>query len=142
MQVDFYILPQSDVPARETFCCRLAEKAWSRGLGVFLLTADAAGAEALDERLWTFRQGSFVPHAVQENAQGEPVLIGQRPPREPMDVLVNLGRDLPESWQQWSRVAEIVIQAPEVLAATRERFRLYREGGVEPTVHNQGDSGR
>jgi DNA polymerase-3 subunit chi len=137
MQVDFYVLAEGDTAARDNFGCRLTEKAWSQGLRVFLLTADAAAAQALDERLWTFRQGSFIPHALHDRADGEPVLIGERPPPQPMDLLINLGRELPTDWQQWSRLAEIVIQSPEVLAATRERFRTYRKAGVEPTVHNQ-----
>jgi len=35
----------------------------------------------------------------------------------------------------FERVAEVVDQQPDVLQASRVRFRGYRERGVEPTTH-------
>ncbi len=135
MQVDYYVLSEQSTAARETFCCRLVEKAYDRGYRVFVLTADAESADALDARLWPFRHGASVRHATLAEAHAEPLLLGDRPPAEPLDLLVNLGTELPPRWQEWNRVAEIVVQMPDVLSATRDRFRQYREAGMEPTVH-------
>lgn len=135
MQVDYYIREDAQPTARMQFCCRLLEKAVGEGYDAFVLTSDAASAAALDERLWTFSQGSFVPHALVDQADGEPVLIGTSLPERPGGLLVILGDALPEGWQHWSRVAEIVVQSPEVLTQTRERYRRYRDAGVAPQLH-------
>lgn len=135
VRVDFYIRREADADTRLRVCCRLLEKAVEQGYDAFVLTADMATATALDERLWTFSQGSFVPHALAGDADGEPVLIGASLPDRPGGLLVNLGDTMPAQWRQWARVAEIVVQSPEVLARTRERFRQYRDAGVEPALH-------
>ena len=64
-KVDFYLLGEG-ADSRERIACRLAEKAWRLGNRVYVLAPDQAAAQALDELLWTFSQGSFVPHAVCE----------------------------------------------------------------------------
>ncbi|PWG62810.1 DNA polymerase III subunit chi [Spiribacter halobius] len=135
MQVDFYVLPEAGDAARELFCCRLAEKAWRRGVSVFVRTADEAGAERLDQRLWTFRPGSFVPHARAAEADGEPVLIGAEPPGSG-ELLINLGTDVPGGWQRWSRVAEVLSSDADTRRRGRERFRTYRDAGTAPNTHN------
>lgn len=134
-RVDFYILDTTEAGTRETFCCRLAEKAWQQGYRVFIRTSDPAATSGLDERLWTFRQGSFVPHAVLAEAEGEPVQIGETLPADPADLLINLGADVPGGWERYARVAEVVNQAPDVVAPGRARFRHYRDAGVEPQPH-------
>lgn len=135
MRVDFYILASGDTAERETFCCRLAEKAYRQGNRVFVLTADRGEAERLDERLWSFRAGSFVPHAVAGAAADEPVVLGESAPAGGADVLVNLAPGLPAGWQSFARIAEIVNQDPAVRDPARERFRRYRDAGVEPESH-------
>ncbi|HKJ94413.1 MAG TPA: DNA polymerase III subunit chi [Gammaproteobacteria bacterium] len=135
-RVDFYILETADAGTRETFCCRLAEKAWQQGYRVFVRTADTAAASGLDDRLWSFRQGSFVPHAVVSAAEGEPVQIGDTLPDGPAaDLLINLGEDVPDGWDRYPRIAEVVNQEPDVVGPGRARFRHYRDAGIEPQPH-------
>lgn len=135
-RVDFYILDAGDAGAREAVACRLAEKAWQQGHRVLVRTADAAAAARLDELLWTFRQNSFVPHAVVDEADGEPVLIGAHPPAGAgSDVLINLADEVPADWEGYARVAEIVSPEPGVRDRARARYRRYREAGVEPDTH-------
>lgn len=135
MRVDFYILAAADAAARETFCCRLAEKAYQQGYRVYVLTADRGEAERLDGHLWTFRAGSFVPHAMSGEAVDEPVVLGETAPANDVDVLINLAPTLPPSWQSFARIAEIVSQDPAVREPAREHFRRYRDAGVEPVSH-------
>ena len=47
-------------------------------------------------------------------------------------LLINLQPDLSPHIERFARVIEIVSQAPELLAASRENFRLYRQRGYEP----------
>jgi len=142
MRVDFYILPGDSARERALFACRLADKAYQQGHRLFLRVGSAAEAASLDELLWTFRQGSFLPHARVEQAEGEPILLGETEPDDARrDVLVNLADSLPPSWRDYGRVAEVVNQAPEVLQSSRRRFRAYRDEGLEPHTHQMSRSG-
>jgi DNA polymerase-3 subunit chi len=97
-RVDFYLLG-ADGDSRERIACRLAEKAWRLGNRVYLLAPDKPAALELDELLWTFSQGSFVPHAVctgDSDAEIHPVLIGHNePPAVLQDVLISLAPEVP-----------------------------------------------
>ncbi len=138
-RVDFYILPGADRAARQVFVCRLAEKAWKAGHKVFIRTCDATEAAQLDELLWTFRQGSFVPHTLAENHESDPlatVLIGTGPAPEAFhDLLINLTPEAPEDWRQFQRIAEIVDQEESVRQAGRKKYRFYQSQGIEPATH-------
>ena len=61
-RVDFYLLRQSGV--RIALCLRLqlAEKAYRLENTVQIHTATVRMRERIDDLLWTFRDGSFVPH--------------------------------------------------------------------------------
>lgn len=137
-RVDFYILGHGDDDERDAVACRLAEKAWQQGYNVYIRTADKTATERIDERLWTFREASFVPHASVAEADDEPVVIGETPPAS-ADVEINLGGDVDTAWQAYERIAELVANDPEERGRARERYRAYREAGVEPTTHNLGD---
>ncbi|MDN5870079.1 MAG: DNA polymerase III subunit chi [Nitrococcus sp.] len=139
-RIDFYLLDTSEADARELFCCRLTEKAYRQGYRVFILNAGGAATRALDLRLWTFRAGSFIPHAMAAQAEEEPVVLGEQPPAAAIDLLINLTAQCPDQWQRLSRIAEIITQHPEALACARERFRSYRDGGAKPTYHRVASS--
>ena len=62
-QVDFYILGRADEHSRLILACKLAEKAWRLENSIHIHTMSRADAERLDELLWTFRDGSFVPQS-------------------------------------------------------------------------------
>ena len=64
MQVDFYILETAAAHEQLRTACRLAEKAWHKGHRVFIHTDSKETARSLDDMLWTYRQDSFVPHAL------------------------------------------------------------------------------
>ncbi len=138
-QVDFYVLSSSDSASRQSFACRLAEKAWKAGHRVFIRVDDAAQAAMLDDRLWTFRQGSFVPHILADNHETDPlatVLIGTgTAPADHRDLLVNLTAAVPEDWHAFQRIAEIVDEDEAVRRAGREKYRFYRNQGIEPATH-------
>ncbi|RMD80752.1 MAG: DNA polymerase III subunit chi [Gammaproteobacteria bacterium] len=141
-RVDFYLLPERAEGA-EGFACRLAEKAWRHGLHVHLRAPDAGAAERLDRLLWTFRAGSFLPHALvgqlPEGAAGDrPVLVdgpGGPPPEPWRGLLINLAGDVPPWFEAFLRVAEPVAPDPQARAAARRRYRLYRERGCQLHTH-------
>ena len=54
-------------------------------------------------------------------------------------MLVNLSDEVPKFFTRFARIAEIVIQAPTVRIAGRERFRFYRERGYPLHHHDMKD---
>jgi DNA polymerase-3 subunit chi len=132
--VSFYVLTQAAADARLRCACRLAEEAVEQGARVYLQTATAADTRRLDDLLWTYSDGGFLPHEIYT---GNPpdldvvkVLLGEPPPpASHRDLLVNLTETLPTDLEQYARIAEIVDVDPERKRSARERYRQYRERG-------------
>ena len=139
-RVDFYLLEAADPGSRLAFACRLTEKAYALGNSVYAHMASEADARRFDELLWTFRQGSFVPHerAGATNPR-TPVSIGTLEQcRQSGEVLINLSVSTPDFFGNFARVAEIVDGSDESKAAGRKRFKKYRDMGIEPETHTIG----
>ncbi|MDD2768418.1 MAG: DNA polymerase III subunit chi [Methylococcus sp.] len=134
-RVDFYLLPANE--SAYPYACRLTEKAYRQGHTVFLLTDTAEEAARLDDLLWTFRQGSFVPHLLaQGNAEAGtcPVAIGSAPTAGFDDVMINLGTAVPDAFRQFRRIIELVDPEDSARALRREHFRFYRSQGLNPEM--------
>jgi DNA polymerase-3 subunit chi len=140
-QVDFYILPNDSSEERLRLACRIADKALQQGQQVLINTESAAESARLDDLLWTFSQGSFIPHRRIEAATSaktvEPVLIGcgVAPATQDPHVLINLAGTVPEFFSRYQRVAELVDANEQRRMQGRERFRFYRDKGCEPHTH-------
>jgi DNA polymerase-3 subunit chi len=143
MQVDFYILQATDEREWLRTACRLAEKAWQKGHRIFIHTDSKNTARSIDDMLWTYRQDSFVPHALygdRSNADSgslEPVLVGDgsAEPSE-IDVLINLAETVPTFADKSARVAEIVAGGESARRAGRVRYRDYRNRGFPIQQHD------
>lgn len=136
-RVDFYILPDDDEARRQTYVCRLVDKAYRLGHRVWIHTPVADHAAALDERLWTFSQGSFVPHERAESDEPDcPVVLAQSlEPSDERQLLVNEGSEVPTFFEGFARVAEIVNQDEGLRRRSRERYAFYRDRGYELHHH-------
>ncbi|MBD9485142.1 DNA polymerase III subunit chi [Pseudomonas sp. PDM14] len=133
MRVEFYVLSSSNPADRLRAACQLALKAWRAGMPVFVRAADQAQGEALDALLWSFRTESFVPHNLHSDDAQAPVVIGiDETPAKSQGLLINLHPQLSAQLAQFSRVIEIVNQEPQLLALSRENFKLYRQQGFAP----------
>lgn len=138
LRVDFYVLASSDSGARLQFACRLTEKAWSLNNRTYAHVASAAHARELDELLWTYRAGSFIPHAVApaDVAERPPVLIGYDSETDfDGDLLINLADAIPSFFDSFGRIAEIVDASDDGRRTGRERFKFYRDNGYRPDTH-------
>jgi DNA polymerase-3 subunit chi len=137
-KISFYLSQNGQPTGHLVAACRLAEKAYQRGHGVYIHTASAEQTQTLDRLLWSFRQGSFVPHKPADEDDGvSPVLIGHdlRPSPRVTDILVNLTTEVPAFFSQFQRLLEVVsIEEPAKILA-RERFRFYRDRGYELETH-------
>ena len=133
MRIEFYVLSSSNPADRLRAACQLAQKAWRAGMPVFIRAADQEQSEALDALLWSFRVESFVPHNLHSEDAQAPVVIGiDETPAKSQGLLINLHPQLSAQLAQFSRVIEIVNQEPQLLALSRENFKLYRQQGFEP----------
>ena len=140
-QVDFYILEDNQ---RDQFVCRLAEKIYSQGRTVYIHTEGDEQSRHIDQLLWTFRDGSFVPHHCDcdpevdtEEQKNSPVEIGSGELGEHHnEVLINLAADVPLIFSRFERVAEIIPDGETDRTSGRERFRFYRDRGYPLKSHN------
>ena len=138
IRVDFYVIEEAAAAARLKVACRLAEKAYLASQRALVWHTDRAELEALDELLWTFADGSFVPHEwLTSNAATEaPVLLSAgSPPAAEFDFVVNLAADPPPFLHLTRRIAEIIDADEGRRHAGRVRFKAYRELGIEPATH-------
>ena len=139
-RVDFYVLQRHGPRERFVFACRLAEKAYRLDNTVHIHTGSRALAEQLDDLLWTFRDGSFVPHDLITGgmpATSAPVTIGcDDAAVEPRDLLINLCDEIPACAATFPRVAELVTSDEECKRESRRRFARYRDSGHTLETHN------
>jgi DNA polymerase-3 subunit chi len=137
-RVDFYVLSQSGEQARRLFACKLAEKAYRLENTVHIITASRTDAERLNELLWTFRDGSFVPHHI-VTATGNPespISIGcDSDAVEPRDLLINLCDEVPATAESFPRVAELVSSDQDSKQRSRTRYSHYRDQGHKLNTH-------
>ncbi|MGB0722277.1 MAG: DNA polymerase III subunit chi [Gammaproteobacteria bacterium] len=138
-RISFYTLSQDGAQIRFRTACKLVEKAHTQGLTIYIHTAGAADSTVLDDLLWTFKDGSFIPHAVHPRPAGDhsPIVIGHdHEPTGEHNLLINLSNELPAFFSRFERVAEIVDGQSERLARGRERFKFYKDRGY-PLEHHK-----
>ena len=145
-RVDFYILPEAGGTDPVVAAARLCDKAVSAGKSLYVTTPDMARLDALDDLLWTQRQGGFITHErFVRDAPVEPlpkVLLGEtEPPEGWQDVLLNLGQEVPPFFSRFERVLEIVPGDATSRAKCRERFKFYRDRGYELKTFEQTAEG-
>ena len=140
-RVDFYVLDGGG-DARERFACRLTEKIYRLGHRILVHPQGAAHGRELDRLLWTWRDGSFVPHLAweagidPEDADATPVIVGDGgEPAVVAVVLVILSDEVPAFFSRFERVAEIVDGDPARRSRSRERFAFYRDRGYPMDTH-------
>jgi DNA polymerase III subunit chi len=138
-RVDFYVLPEASDEGPLPTACRLCEKAVGSGKRVHVHAPDEEVAREFDRLLWVYKQGGFVAHervgASQDPAPAS-VLIGTGEPLPShRDVLVNLAPAVPEFFDRFERVLEIVAGDTATRGASRGRFKFYRDKGLTPETH-------
>jgi DNA polymerase-3 subunit chi len=129
-QVDFYILEGSGSRNRLMFACRLAEKVAGMGHRVFVQAPSEGAARELDDLMWTFHDGAFLPHCMAGADPEAAVHIGHEgEPGEGFHLLINLGTEVPGFFARFERVAELVDDDETRKTQGRERFRFYKDRG-------------
>jgi len=138
-EVSFYILPTESLQDRYLFACKLIEKAYRSGSFCYVLTDDAEQSRIIDDLLWTFRAGSFIPHQIYAGELPDiekVILIGSLDaPEHWQKVLFNLSSHYPELGPQTGRILEILDNSETTKEAGRNRYRRYQQSGMKITTH-------
>ncbi len=138
-QVDFYILQDNTLAARDHFACRLVEKAMYMGHHIVISVVDSEHAQSLSQYLWSFKPESFVPHHFstdQINISDKVIIDWQDHTHQYHDVLINLKHEIPKAFSQFQKLSEIVVQEETLLPITRSHFKFYRDRGYPLKSHN------
>ncbi len=129
-----------NAPERLQYACRLLRKAHGRGLSLGVVGSEAA-LRQLDAALWTFSETDFLPHSTAADAQdvqdASPIRLHVDPLQlSGMDVLVNLGDEVPHGFEKFERLIEIVATDDHGRMTARQRWRHYTAQGYDLLQHD------
>lgn len=135
-QVDFYVLARPTQSAGEV-ACRLAMKAWNQGHRIVVRTTDENESRQLDELMWDYPPGRFLPHGISSVGPEAPVSIVARDEVIPdeRDLVINLCIEPVPEPLRFTRLCEIVPAEPAHRDASRSKYRAYRDQGLSLKTH-------
>jgi DNA polymerase-3 subunit chi len=137
-QVDFYVLSSQEQSA-ERLACRLALMAWEQGHQTTVLAEDSNDARNMDELMWEYPPGRFLPHSA-DAGESAPIRICTQDGVADIecDVLINLTRNAVSQPERFKRLLEIVPCNEAQRTASRQKFISYRKQGLQPANHTIG----
>lgn len=126
-------------PEKALHLCELAEEFFTSGERVLILLQDDNQAVTLDRFMWTWKKGSFLPHAYDNGAVDcldEPVVItGEERNPNGARVLIMGNPASFQFAQQFEQVIDFAeIHDDELAEAARRRFARFREAGCAPSM--------
>ncbi|MDP5241197.1 DNA polymerase III subunit chi [Uliginosibacterium sp. 31-16] len=126
MDVKFY----HNASDRLRAACAITAKAVRQGRKVVVYAPEPGLAKRYDSLLWAAQPLSFVPHVAASSplAARTPVVMAQALNDLPYDdVLINLADDLPDGYERFQLLVEIVAADEAGRSAARARWRFYKE---------------
>ncbi|WP_416548477.1 DNA polymerase III subunit chi [Limnohabitans sp. DCL3] len=135
-QIDFHF----NARERLQYTCRLLRKVHAQALRVGVVGSEAS-LRQLDVALWSFSEASFLPHSTAaddpEIQQASPIRLHGDPDQlSGMDVLVNLGDEVPPGFDAFPRLVEIVATDEHGRMMARQRWRHYTHQGYALIQHD------
>lgn len=122
-----------NAPDKVGHACRLLRKALATGAKV-VVTGESALLGELDVALWTFSALDFIPHCL---GSGSPAVVAASPvvlaasartaPHQ--HVLVNLGAGVPDGFERFERLIEVVTVDEADRQQARRRWKHYADRG-------------
>lgn len=134
-----------NAPSLVSYTCRLLRKVHARGLRAQVV-GQGSTLTQLDQALWTFSPLDFLPHCL-HNApaamrEASSVLLAPQPqPGWSQQVLINLGEGVPEGFEPFARIIDVVSVDDLHRAQGRERWRQYSRLGHELVRHDLAQAG-
>jgi DNA polymerase-3 subunit chi len=123
-----------NAPDKLGHACRLLRKAVATGAKV-VVTGDSPLLRELDVALWTFAPLEFLPHCLGSASSpavlaASPVVLAESARSAPhQQVLVNLGTAVPEGFERFERLIEVVTAQEEDRQQGRRRWKHYADRG-------------
>jgi DNA polymerase III subunit chi len=135
-QIEFHF----NTTERLQYTCRLLRKAHARQLRVGVVGSEAS-LRQLDAALWSFSECDFLPHSSAadglEVQVASPIRLHMDPVQlSGMDVLVNLGDEVPQGFESFGRLIEIVATDDHGRMTARQRWRHYTAQGYALKQHD------
>jgi DNA polymerase-3 subunit chi len=129
-----------NVPDKLAYACRLLRKAYAAGAPVGVVAPPALLSD-LDSALWSFSALDFIPHcsasAPAEVLAGTPIVLASNCAALPHSgVLVHLGEAVPDGFERFERVIELVGTDDGDRAQARLRWRHYADHGYAIQRHD------
>jgi DNA polymerase-3 subunit chi len=129
-----------NAPDPVAYACRLLRKAVSSGARMVVLGVPDT-LQQLDLALWTFSPPDFVPHC---HVDSDPRIVAMSPvilasSTESLlhrQVLLNLGHRVPDGFERFDRVIEVVGLDDEGRQLARGRWKHYTDRGYTITRHD------
>jgi DNA polymerase III subunit chi len=123
-----------NAPDKLDYACRLLRATQKKSAQVLVL-GQLDALKSLSSKLWAMSPTEFLPHCL---ADAEPAVLAQSPivlsaelPSSTTEsqVLLNLGAVLPDGFQRFERLIELVGQDSDDLQAARTRWKHYKDRG-------------
>lgn len=126
---------------------QLVEKSLGKAWRVIVQATTRERLAALDERLWSFEEASFLAHATDEDGDpsAQPVLLTTGPgnPNGAAIRFLTEGAPIPDDAKSYQRIVLLFDgNDPEAVAAAREAWRGVKAQGLEATYWRQNEAGR
>lgn len=125
----------------------LLERCLERGWRVVVQAASDERIEALDAYLWTYRDGSFLPHgtAREGDASAQPILLtaSDHNPNEASVRFLIDGAAVPADAAAYTRIVLIFDgEDDDAVAAARVRWNEAKQQGFDVTYWQTDEQGR
>lgn len=122
-----------NAPDKLAYACRLLRKAVAAGARV-AVTAEPDLLQRLDVALWTFSPLDFVAHASERQGpamlEASPVVLLSSALAAPhQQVLLNLAESVPEGFERFERLIEVVSLEEADRLRARDRWKHYAARG-------------
>lgn len=134
-----------NVPDKMAYACRLVRKVTALGSRL-VVSADPQDLEPLNLTLWTFSVHDFLPHCLASDSpslrhHSTVILTHSLSDLPHHQVLVNLGRLVPDGFEAFERVIELVSQDDADREPARARWKYYKKHGFDILDHDQAQQG-
>lgn len=128
-------------PDRLAYTCRLLRKATATGARL-VVRSNAGESATLDTALWNLSPTDFITHcdaaaAPDMRSRSSVLLVDADATLDTaFPILVNLADDVPEGFEQFARVIEVVSTDEQDRSLARLRWKHYTERGYAITRHD------
>lgn len=127
-KVRFYLFETRNERQVES-TCRLCRKILRQAQRIWIYSPNAELQQQIDQQLWTFDPSSFIAHGIDD--LHAPVCISAQLPTQGQWILINLSVNSINDTNYLEQIIEIVENNESAKHIGREKFKSYRDLGLE-----------